>query len=185
MAQRSSGTTPAVSWPRALGGLLAGVLAAFSVVAAGLAAASVVAAGYAAVALLSQATDAKGAVCGSVWRFHEGSGTTITGAGRTAAQHAAFVAECNRSGDADYRRGVRWAWLSASAAVSALTIAAALALAGRVPTARLREGLSGPAAPPAPTAGPPPGSGRSSPRPRRPVEVDVAAAQARPPSHVS
>ncbi len=175
MAQRSGGTTAAVSWPRALGGLLAGLLAALSVVAAG----------YAAAALLSQATDAKGMVCGSVWRFHEGSGTTLTGAGRTAQQHAAFVAECNRSGDAAYRSGVRWAWLSIASAVSALTIAAALAVASRLPAARPRVELSGPAAPPAPTAGPPPGSGRSSPRPRRPAEVDVSAAQARPPSHVS
>jgi len=175
MVQGMGATTGPVPWPRALGVLLAGLLAAVSVVAAG----------YAAAALLSQATDAKGTVCGSVWRFHEGSGTTLTGSGRTAAQHAAFVAECNRSGDADYRSGVRWAWLSVSAAAAALTIATALALAGRVPTARLREAFSGPAAPPAPTAALPPGSARSSPRPRRPVEVDGAVAPARPPSRVS
>ena len=175
MVQGMGATTGPVPWPRALGVLLAGLLAAVSVVAAG----------YAAAALLSQATDARGMVCGSVWRFHEGSGTTITGSGRTAAQHAAFVAECNRSGDAAYRSGMRWAWLSIASAVSALTIATALAVARRLPVTRPRVELSGPAAPPAPTAGPPPGSGRSSPRPRRPAEVDVSAAQARPPSRVS
>ena len=175
MARRVDGTTGPVPWWRALGVLLAGLLAA----------ASVVAAGYAAVNLLSQATDAKGSVCGSAWRFHEGSGTTLTGGGRTPEQHAAFVAECNRSGDADYRDGVRRAWLSASAAASALAIVTALAVAGRVSAVRARQVLSGPVAPPAPTADPPPGSGRWSPRPRRPVEVDVSAAPAPPPSRVS
>ena len=172
---------PDVPWTRAYGGLLAGLLAALCVVAAG----------YAVVAVLAQATDGAGTVCGSAWRFHVGSGTTLPTSAGPAAQRAEFVRQCELSGDADWNRGVRWATLSAAAGTASVALTVALAVAARRerfrprrPVAPVRT-VSGPAAPPAPTVDLRPASGRWSPRPRRPAATAGAAAPARPPSRVS
>jgi hypothetical protein len=125
-------TSVPMHWSRALSTLLAGLLAA----------AAVAAAGYAATALLSQTTDSSGAICGSAWRFHSGSGTQVPAAELTAQQRARTSFECARSGDADWQRGLRFARLAAGAAAAAI----AFALWGRF----------GPVGRPRPP-GPPPG----------------------------
>jgi hypothetical protein len=106
-------TSVPMHWSRALSTLLAGLLAA----------AAVSAGGYAATALLSQATDRSGAVCGSAWRFHMGSGTQVPAAELTAQQRARVSFECAQSGDADWQRGVRFGRLAAGAAGAALAFA--------------------------------------------------------------
>ena len=115
MRTASAGTLP---WYRAYGILLAGLLSALSVGAAA----------YAASAMLSQAYDGRDMVCGSAWRFHPGSGTTMTGSGRTAAQNAAFVERCNSSGAADWQRGVTWAWVGGGAGAASLVVLVTLAV---------------------------------------------------------
>jgi hypothetical protein len=106
-------TSATIRWSRALSTLLAGLLAA----------AAVTAAGYAATALLSQATDRSGAVCGSAWRFHMGSGTQVPGAELTTQQRARESLECAQSGDADWQRGVHYSRLAAVAAAAAIVFA--------------------------------------------------------------
>src|SRR3954452_22654067 len=92
----SMSTSVPVRWSRALSTLLAGLLAV----------AAVVAAGYAATALLSQATDRSGAICGSGWRFHSGSGTQVGGGELSPQQRAKASQECAASGDPDWQRGL-------------------------------------------------------------------------------
>ena len=160
----SAGASPAVElrWGRALSTLLAGLLAVLAVSAAG----------YAAAALLSQTRDATGTVCGSAWRFHTGAGTTVPKGDLTPAQRAAVSEQCARSGDADWSRGVRAAWVALGASVAAGGFALGSALSAR-------------AARRAPTGARRPASGRSSPpRPRQAAAVG-AAAQAPPPSRAS
>jgi hypothetical protein len=106
-------TSVPMHWSRALATLLAGLLAA----------AAVAAAGYAAIALLSQATDDSGAVCGSAWRFHLGSGTQVPSAELTPQQRVRMSFECARSGDADWQRGVRFGRLAGGAAAAAIVFA--------------------------------------------------------------
>ena len=106
-------TSVSVHWSRALSTLLAGLLAA----------AAVAAAGFAATALLSQTTDRSGAVCGSAWRFHTGSGTQVPAAELTAQQRARLSFECARSGDADWERGLRFGRLATGAAGAAIAFA--------------------------------------------------------------
>jgi hypothetical protein len=106
-------TSIPIRWSRALTTLLSGLLAVGAVVAAG----------YAASAVLSQATDRSGAICGSAWRFHTGSGTQLSGGGMTPQQRAAASADCARSGDADWERGVRFARLAVGAAGAAIAFA--------------------------------------------------------------
>jgi hypothetical protein len=125
-------TSTPMHWSRALATLLAGLLAA----------AAVAAAGYAATALLSQATDASGAVCGSAWRFHSGSGTQVPAAELTAQQRARVSFECARSGDADWERGLRFVRLAAGAAGAAI----AFALWSRFGPVGVREPRRGPPA---------------------------------------
>jgi hypothetical protein len=106
-------TSVPMHWSRAVSTLLAGLLAV----------AAVTAAGYAATALLSQATDGSGAICGSAWRFHTGSGTQVPAAELTAQQRARVSQECARSGDADWVRGLRFGRLAAGAAGAAIAFA--------------------------------------------------------------
>jgi hypothetical protein len=103
-------TSASIRWSRALATLLAGLLAV----------AAVVAAGYAVTALLSQATDRSGTICGSAWRFHVGSGTQVSAAELTPDERLRVSAECAVSGDADWQRGVRFGRLAAGAAVAAV-----------------------------------------------------------------
>jgi hypothetical protein len=145
-------TSAPIRWSRALSTLLSGLLAV----------AAVVAAGYAATAVLSQTTDRSGAVCGSAWRFHTGSGTQVPAAELTPKQRARMSRECALSGDADWQRGVRFGRLTAGAAVAAIAFAlwSWFDRAGPRPPRRRPPGapiVSGPGAPPTPTAGPPPG----------------------------
>ena len=122
-------STPApIRWSRAVSTLLAGLLAV----------AAVVAAGYAVTALLSQTTDRSGAVCGSAWRFHAGSGTQVPSAELTPQQRARVSQECAASGEADWQRGVRYARLTAGAAVAAIVFAlwSRFGRAGRRPPRR-------------------------------------------------
>ena len=109
----SMSTPVPMHWSRALSTLLAGLLAA----------AAVAAAGYAATALLSQATDRSGAICGSAWRFHTGSGTQVPAAELTAQQRARVSQECALSGDADWARGVHFGRMAAGAAAAAIAFA--------------------------------------------------------------
>jgi hypothetical protein len=134
-------TSEPMHWSRALATLLAGLLAA----------AAVAAAGYAATALLSQATDASGAVCGSAWRFHMGSGTQMPAAELTPQQRARVSFECARSGDADWQRGVHYGRLAAGAAGAAIVFAL-WARFGRPPQRRPRAGPPGRAVPRQPHA---------------------------------
>jgi hypothetical protein len=127
-----------IRWGRALGVLLAGLLAVLAVSAAG----------YATAAVLSQTTDAGGTVCGSAWRFHTGTGTRVPAGDMTPAQRAAVSEQCARSGDADWDRGVRWGWVALAAALAAVV----LALFTR--TGARPQAVSGRGARPAPTAGP-------------------------------
>ena len=106
-------TSAPIRWSRALSILMAGLLAV----------AAVVAAGYAVTALLSQTTDRSGAVCGSAWRFHTGSGTQVPAAELTPQERARVSQECARSGDADWQRGVRFGRLAAGAAGAAIVFA--------------------------------------------------------------
>jgi hypothetical protein len=106
-------TSVPIRWSRALSTLLAGLLAV----------AAVTAAGYAAAAVLSQATDSSGSVCGSAWRFHSGSGALVSGAELTWQQRARASQECARSGDADWQRGVRLGRFAAGAAAAAIAFA--------------------------------------------------------------
>jgi hypothetical protein len=131
MVTSSVSSSAEIRWSRAVTTLLAGLLAVLAVSAAG----------YAGAAVLSQTTDAAGAVCGSAWRFHTGAGTQVPAGGMTPAQRAAVSEQCARSGDADWNRGVRWAGVAAGAGLAAVV----LALCSRL--------VSGRGAPPAPTAG--------------------------------
>jgi hypothetical protein len=106
-------TSVPIRWSRALTTLLSGLLAV----------AAVVAAGYAVTAVLSQATDRSGTVCGSAWRFHTGSGTQVPAAELTPQQRARASQECAQSGDADWQRGVRYGRLAAGAAAAAIAFA--------------------------------------------------------------
>ena len=106
-------TSVPMHWSRALATLLAGLLAA----------AAVAAAGYAATALLSQTTDRSGAICGSAWRFHYGSGTQVPAAELTPQERARVSQECALSGNADWQRGVHFGRLAAGAAVAAIVFA--------------------------------------------------------------
>jgi hypothetical protein len=106
-------TSVPIRWSRALTTLLAGLLAV----------AAVVAAGYAVTAILSQATDRSGTVCGSAWRFHTGSGTQVPAAELTPQQRARVSQECAQSGDADWQRGVHFGRLAAGAAAAAIAFA--------------------------------------------------------------
>jgi hypothetical protein len=120
-----------IRWSRAVTTLLAGLLAVLAVSAAG----------YGAAAVLSQTSDAAGAVCGSAWRFHTGAGTQVPAGDMKPAQRAAVSEQCARSGDADWNRGLRWGWVGLWAGLAAV----ALALASRF--------VSGPGAPRARTGG--------------------------------
>ena len=158
----SMGTSPPIRWSRAITTLLSGLLAV----------AAVVAAGYAVTAVLSQASDRSGAVCGSAWRFHVGSGTQVPPAELTPRQRARASQECAVSGNADWLRGVRYGRLAAAAAGGAIVFALWSRLiparprpSRRRPSRRPAGGpadgpADGPAngrgAPPAPTADPPP-----------------------------
>jgi hypothetical protein len=135
----SMSTSVPVRWSRALATLLSGLLAV----------AAVVAAGYAATAVLSQATDRSGTVCGSAWRFHAGSGTQVPPAELTPQKRAQVSRECALSGDADWKRGVHYGRLAAGAAGAAIVFA----LWGRFGPARPRP--TGPGGRRAPTAAPP------------------------------
>src|SRR3954468_4489453 len=106
-------TPTPIRWSRALATLLAGLLAVGAVVAAG----------YAAPAVLSQAPGRSGAICGSAWRFHAGSGTQVAAGELSPQQRAKASQECAASGDADWQRGVRFARLAAGAAGAALVLA--------------------------------------------------------------
>ena len=106
-------TSATIRWSRALSTLLAGLLAA----------AAVTAAGYAVTALLSQTTDHSGTICGSAWRFHTGSGTQVPAAEITLQQRARMSAECAQSGDADWERGVHFGRLALGAGLAAIAFA--------------------------------------------------------------
>jgi hypothetical protein len=131
-------TSVPIRWSRALTTLLAGLLAA----------AAVTAAGYAATALLSQATDRSGAVCGSAWRFHTGSGTQVPGAELTSQQRARVSEECAASGDADWERGLHFGRLAVAAGGAAI----AFALWSRFGTGGRRPPRPRPAGRPVPAA---------------------------------
>ena len=110
-----------IRWTRAVFTLLAGLLAALAVSAAG----------YSAAAVLSQTTDGAGAVCGSAWRFHTGAGTQVPRGDMTPAQRAAVSGQCARSGDADWDRGVHWGWMALWAALGAGVFALSSRVSGR------------------------------------------------------
>jgi hypothetical protein len=143
-------TSTPIRWSRALTTLLAGLLAV----------AAVVAAGYAATALLSQASDRSGAVCGSAWRYHLGSGTQVPPAELTPQQRARASQECAVSGNADWLRGVHYGRLAAAAAGAALVFALWSRFTRAAPRSPRRRPAgrpaSGPGAPPARTADRPP-----------------------------
>jgi hypothetical protein len=126
-------TSEPMHWSRALSTLLAGLFAA----------AAVAAAAYAATALLSQATDRSGAICGSAWRFHMGSGTQVPAAELTPQERVRVSFECARSGDADWQRGLRFGRLAAGAAGAAIVFAL-WARFGRLAARRPRRPPDGP-----------------------------------------